>query len=345
MRCAGLDEPRRIVCFHLNQVGDLLFSLPAIHNLRTRYSEATVTSVARPHLRELLRLSGMVDEIIERPRRPIGTGFGVASRLRRGRYDLAVLFSTSLGMSVLAAMTGAPVRVGFDDPVCRPFLTKTAPRVKPPSMQNNLRLLEAIGCPIVKRDYAGLIHPGQGERDQADTVLRSAGLGVGEPYAVLSPGTSGRREVKTWSSDGFARVADEIMREFGIRSVVVGLNNGCNIHDLSANTVDLLGKTSLPVLSAVLEKAVVFVGVDSGVMHLAAAVKTPIVALFGPSDPNLTGPQGEHSRIVSADVPCRPCLLSHCDNGRICMDEITPEAVFSATRSLISETTVIRSTA
>lgn len=249
--------------------------------------------------------------------------------------DLAVLFSTSFGMSVLARATGAPVRIGFDDPRSRMFITHSVPRTKPPSLQNNLRLIEALGYPVVKRDYAGLIHPGPAEREQAELVLKSVGIGPEEPFAVLSPSTSGRREIKCWSDEGFVHVADSIAREFGIKSIVVGTSNGCHICDMTGNAVDLVGKTSLAALSAVLERASVFVGVDSGVMHLASAMRTPVVALFGPSDPEKTGPQGGAHRIVYADAPCRPCLKSTCDNNSRCMEEITPDMVLSATYSLI----------
>ena len=325
-----MDEPRRIACFHLNQIGDLLFALPAIRGLRERYPQARITSIARPYLKDLLRLSGLVDEVIERARRPIGAGFRLAAELRRADYDLAVIFSTSLGMAVLARITGAPVRVGFDHPVSRLFVTKRVPSEGPPSMLNNFRLMEAIGCPVTKRDYVGLIHPGQAERDEAESVLRSAGIGADEPFAVLSPGASGRREIKCWSAEGFARVADGIARELGIRSVVVGLGSDFGICGLSANAVNLVGRTPLSTLAVVLERARVFIGVDSGVMHLAAAMRAPVVALFGPSDPEITGPLGEKHRIVSADVPCRPCHLSRCDRGLECMTAITPEMVLEA---------------
>lgn len=330
-----MNEPRRIACFHLNQVGDLLFSLPAIYNLRLRFPDAKIISVARPYLKDLLRLSRTVDQIIERPWRPLGAGFKIVSALRKEKLDLAVVFSTSLGMTTLARLSGASVRVGFEGSEPRPFLTHSVPKHKPPSLLANLRLVETIGCSIVKSDYAGLLHPGEEERGQADAVLKSAGIGECEPFAVLSPSTSTRREIKSWSDEGFAKVADGISYEFGMRSVVVGTDNGSRICSSTANAVDISGKTSLPVLAALLERSSVFVGVDSGVMHLASVMQTPVAALFGPSDPDKTGPQGGLSRVVCADLVCRPCLRCECANDRQCMEGITPDAVLSAVHALI----------
>ena len=330
-----MKEPRRIACFHLNQVGDLLFSLPALYNLRAGFPEAHITSVARPHCKELLLLSGLVDEVIERPRRPIGVGFRVAARLRKLRPDLALLFSTSLGMSTLSLLSGSRIRVGFAKSPTRFFLTQGVPWLPPPSVQNNLRLLEAIGCPITKRDYGGLIRPGRIEQDEVGRILQSAGIGAGERYAVLSPGTSSGREIKCWSDEGFAQVADALASEFGLRSVVVGMNGGGGVCGLSSSVVDLTGKTSLSALAGVLGQAQVVIGVDSGVMHMAAAAGTPVVGLFGPTDPKLTGPQGEGHRVVCLDMPCRPCLAKSCDTGRRCMTEITSGMVTDAVASIV----------
>ena len=329
-----MNEPRRIACFHLNQLGDLLFSLPALYSLRTGFPKAHITSVARPQLSELLKLAGLVDEIVERPRRPFGSGFRVAAELRRERPDLGVLFSTSLGMAALALLSGCRERVGFAHWVAKPFLTRRVPWAEPPSTQNNLRLLEAIGCPAAKTDYVGLIEPGQPENEEACQILQSAGIGADERFAALGPGTSGGREVKSWTDEGFAEVADRLATEFGLRSVVVGLGRGEQICRLSRNAVDLTEKTSLPVLAGVLRRAGLFIGVDSGVMHLAASVGTPVVALFGPSDPEVTGPQGEGHRVVCAAVSCRPCPAKSCEIGRRCMTEITPDMVIQAVSSL-----------
>jgi len=325
-----LGEPSRIACFHMNQVGDLLFSLPALYNLRAAFPEAHIASVARPHCKELLLLSGLVNEVIERPRRPIGSGLRIAARLRRRRLDLALIFSTSLGTAILALLSGSRARVGFAHSPAVTFLTQRVPWTPPPSTQNNLRLLEAIGCPVAKRDYVGLIEPGRPERHEADEILRSTGIAPGEQFAILGPGTSSSREIKRWSDEGFAQVADRLADEFGIKSVVVGLSGGNRIRALSGNAIDLTGKTSLPALAAVLERARIFVGVDSGMMHLAAAVGTPVVALFGPSDPRITGPQGEGHHVVCVDMPCRPCLRSDCPIERRCMLDITPDMVFNA---------------
>ena len=331
-----MNEPQRIACFHLNQVGDLLFSLPALYNIRQRFPNAHIASVARPNCRDLLELSGLVDEMIERPRRPLGSSFRVARTLRRKKFDLAVVFSTSLGMTALALMSGVPKRVGFGKMPTGLLLSSRLPWTSPPSTKNNLRLVEAIGCPVVKSDYVGIIRPRDSDEAGAEELLASVGM-ADKQFVVLGPGTSTGREIKRWSNEGFAEVADSVADRLGIRSVVVGLAGGVEISRLSKNALDLTGNTSLPVLAALLRRARLFIGVDSGVMHLAAAMGVRVVGLFGPSDPEITRPQGEGHAVIQVDLPCRPCLAKTCSLDRICMTGIMPKTVFEVVSSLLGK--------
>ena len=322
-----MNEPARIACFHLNQVGDLLFSLPALHNLRQGFPNAHIASVMRPSCRELLQLSDLVDEIIERPRGNFRSDLRVASLLRRKKFDLAVIFSTSMGMTMLALLSGCRRRTGFDRKPTGFFLTRRVPWTTPPSTENNLRLVEAIGCPVVKRDYVGLIRPTDADETEAARLLSTAGVND-KPFVVLGPGTSTGREIKRWSNEGFAEVADRLAAEFGIKSVVVALTGRGEISRLSGNAIDLTGNTSLPVLAALLKRARLFIGVDSGVMHLAAAMGVRVIGLYGPSDPGITGPQGEGHAVITAGVDCAPCLKSTCQDP-VCMKRITSDHVIA----------------
>lgn len=318
----------------MNQVGDLLFSLPALCNLRQRFPNAHIASVVRPSFRELLELSDVIDEIIERPRGSFRSDLRVASVLRQEKFDLAVVFSTSMGMSRLALLSGCRRRIGFDKKPTGFLHTKRVPWAAPPSTKNNLRLVEAIGCPVVKRDYVGLIKPREADEAEAARLLTSAGVDDG-PFVVLGPGTSTGREIKRWSNEGFAEVADRLAGEFKIKSVLVGLAGGNEVSRMSRNAIDLTGDTSLPVLAAILKRARLFIGVDSGIMHLAAAMGARVVGLFGPSGPCITGPQGDGHAVVTSGIDCAPCLKSNCRDP-VCMRMITVEEVARSAAALLA---------
>lgn len=327
----------KIACFHLNQVGDLLFSLPALYNLRKKYPDAHITSIVRSGCKDLLILSGLVDDILVRPKGFKQTFLQFARRLRREKFDYMLLFSTAEEAWLLGQLSGARVKAGFTHSMRGLLLSPAVPWIPPPSTANNLRLAESLGCTTIKDNYAGLIMPGESEISAANNLLAETGLQPDDRYAVISSGTSTGREIKCWADDRFAAVADRLYLEFGMKSLVAGLNGGEGICSMSANAIDITGRTSLPVLAAVLKKSSLFIGVDSGVMHLAASVDTPVVGIFGPTDPEITGPQGTGHQIVRFPVDCSPCHRKECDNNRRCMAGVTIDMVFSAARSILEK--------
>jgi len=322
----------RIACFHLNQLGDLVFSLPALLALGRGFPKAQIISVARPPHRELLLLSGLVHNVVERPRGQLISKLKMVSALRSMKLDLAVLFSTSLGTAILAWMAHPREKAGFG----KRGLAYRAEKIGPPSVANNLRLVEALGCRVEKRDYVGLVKLDESVRCRVRDLLMHAGIGESTPYAVISPAASGRRAIKEWTSEGFAAVAERLADDLDLVPVLVGTEADEVVAGLSEKIVDLRGKTSIIELAALLEGAHVFVGIDSGVMHLAAAVGTPVVALFGPTDPAITGPMGEGHKIVQSDVPCLACMKTSCREP-LCMQRITPDAVIESVAMCVSE--------
>jgi len=324
----------RIGCFHLNQIGDLLFSLPALHNLRQWQPDARLISIVRPSCRDLLSLSGLVDDAIERTGDSLSANLDVARKLRREQLDLLLLFSTSAAAWYTAMLSGARERIGFTHCLGGAFFSHRVPWSPPPSTENDLRLVEAAGCPVTKRDYVGLIRPGEIEVGEADRLLESVGVAAGEETAVLSPGSSPGREIKRWPDECCARVADRLHEQFGLIPVIVGMKGDAEgIMRMSRRARDITGRTSLPVLAGVIARSRMVVGTDSGVMHLAGAVGAPVIALFGPTDHTITGPQGIH-RIVCLDLPCAPCQANTCAIGRPCMEDITPDMVIRAVSDL-----------
>jgi ADP-heptose:LPS heptosyltransferase len=263
------------------------------------------------------------------------TTLKIAAQLRRERFDMIVLFSAAESAWLLAQLSAARTKVGFTRAMGGRLLTVAAPWTRPPSTANNLRLIEAIGCEPTRTDYVGFLTPESEDREAADGVLSAAGVHPGEEFIVLSQGTSKGRELKSWTNEGFASVADRLVAKYHIRSVVVGLDGGEAICALSRNAVDLTGRTSLPTLAAVLDRAKLFAGIDSGVMHLSAAMGTPVVGLFGPSDPEITGPQGMGHRIVRAGLKCSPCFGKECEKSAECMKSILPDEVRAAVDSIL----------
>jgi ADP-heptose:LPS heptosyltransferase len=327
---------RNIATFHLNGLGDLLFTLPALHALREAFPGARICAVVRPALAPLLQHSPFVDEVLLRPKGGLSQQTALVKQLRARHLDLCVAFSQSRNTSVLVWSTGAPTRIGFESSRMESLLTDRVPKTGPPRIETHLDLVRALGCRPLHCDYAGLLHPGPQAVLDADSLL--ARHGVEGAFVVAACEASERRGIKEWPPAHWARALDELAAQLPV--VLVGTAPAHELTSLMTRpAIDLGGCTDLPVLAALCARARLFVGIDSGVMHLAAAMNTPVAAVFGPTDWRLTGPRGVAHRIVRHEVECSPCLLSTCkwkgEDERKCLTRLPSEALVAGAREII----------
>jgi heptosyltransferase-2 len=326
----------KIVCFHLNQVGDLVFSLPALKCIRDTFPESSITSVVRPGAVEIMRCAGFVDEVLPRVGGLNRNKWNLARGLASRGCDLAVVFSQSAECAVLAYLSRAPKRHGFVNTSLGKLLTHRVDFNHPPSVENNLRLVESMGCRITQRDYAGLMKPSTEQVERADRLLSGYGIAPEDELVALAPGTSGRRSVKEWTDAGFAAVGRHLT-ERGFRVVVLGTEPAYNIVKDCGQIIDLSGKTNLGEALAILYRSKALVSVDSGILHLAAAAGTGVVGLYGPSNPDITGPQGEGHVVVRSNEDCSPCIRTECKYNRKCMTNIDAGRVIDAVEVVLSQ--------
>jgi lipopolysaccharide heptosyltransferase II len=225
-------------------------------------------------------------------------------------------------------------RIGFAGAHFASLLTERVPLEGPPSLAGNLELVKRLGCDAAKKDYVGLLRVSETQRTAAQRWLREAGWDEAKPLAVIAAGASKRQAIKQWTEEGFAEVADRLSETMQV--ALVGLESVDGITQrLRRPVLDLTMKTNLLQLAAALSRAALFVGVDSGVMHVAAALGVPVVALFGPTDPQATGPGGEGHQIVRNDWWCSPCHLKACPYKHECLENITPDHVWSAIEKIV----------
>ena len=329
----GASRPvRRIAAFHLNQIGDLIFSLPTLEALQLRFPEAKIVSVLRPNLVELMQASPYVDEILVR-----SGGWVNEMRLVRASrardFDVAVAFSQSASTVLQALGCGASKRIGFVDADLSFLLNHKVHLRGLPWPGKLARLAVCMGAAAPRESYAGMLAIPQACRERAKQLLQTCGIDDRARVAAIAPGASARQRHKTWEADRFAGVADHLHAAYGATAVIVGgpgdEPDAARIAAaMSAPSVDLAGRTSTGELAAILERCAITVGIDSGPIHVAAAMGTPVVALFGPTDPTRTAPRGEGHEIVTAGLPCSPCARA-CST-RDCMRGIGVEQVTAA---------------
>lgn len=325
----------KILCFHLNQVGDLIFSLPALKCLRDSYPDSTIISVVRSSAKEILESTGLVNEIVLRKSGINLDKVALVKELASKRANLAVVFSQSAECAVLAYLSGASERVGFIDTSLGFLLTKRVYFKHPPSTENNLRLISEIGCKITQKNYSNLLSPTEAQICRANKLLSSCGISESDKIVAFAPGTSGRRSVKEWTEQGYLAVERYLISQ-GYRVVILGAEPMDNIVEDSARILDMGGKTNLGEVVAILARSKALLAVDSGILHLAAAVGTPVVGLYGPSNPKITGPQGDGHIVVTSGVECSPCMKTVCDKQRDCMIKISEHNVIDVIERIMS---------
>lgn len=302
----------KIVVFLKNWIGDTFFQFPAIQLIHEKYPNAKITCVAPPRCRELLAANPHIAEVLEFDEKTTHRSWlkriGFIFMLRaRGPWDQGYLFHRSKTRAMILALAGVKKRLGYGKGRGA-WLTESVaePSQKKHHVDYFLELLRGVGYDLPKESFYEL-PVSEGALDQANQLLKEMGLDGQDHFACFHLGANW--EPKRWPAMHFAELADLIYSAWKIPVVVTGsaadspLWAAMRIHIQKARVFSIIGKTTLPSLAALYSQAAFVVSGDSGPMHLAAAVGAPVVALFGPTDPELTGPRGSGETIVLKFVP------------------------------------------
>jgi len=312
-------------------------SLPAVTAVCQGVPRAEVTILAKPWVGDLFSAFPGVHRVI--PYLSPGVHGGIKGRwrlareLRNGRFDLALHLPNSFDSALLSFMAGIPRRAGYQTDGRGILLTDCVPvdgKVKREhQVEYYLHLIRSLGL------QAGTGIPSlQFPLDwvpEADEVLKSAGSGEG-PFVGLSPGSQ-YGSAKEWFPERFGELGRLISEKLGGRLLILGSAGDRAaaapiLRAAGPKAADLTGKTTLGQAMAIISRCRVFVTNDSGLMHVAAALGVPLVAIFGSTDPSRTGPLGTTSRVVYKGLSCAPCLKTQCPRNRECMEAVTVEEVF-----------------
>ena len=352
-------RPRRILVLRLERIGDLLMALDAIRRLRAAWPEALIDLAVGGWNRDLAALVPGIHRVetvdvpwLAREKRGDST-WQLVRRARRwrGQYDLVLNLEPDIRSNMLAWLSGAPRRVGYWTGGGGAFLTDAlAYDPAAHTADNARRLVEHVlgvrtADPATSAPLLTLPAPAQA---RADEIL------AGASGPLIGVHVSGGRPSKQWHVDRFADVARTLAAAQHATIVLTGsAGDRLLVDELTTRlgdirTLDLSGRLDLPALAAVLSRLDLVVTGDTGPMHLASAMGTPVVALFGPSDPRRYGPRGGVHRVIRIDLPCAPCgrvrLPPERCRGHVpeCLDGITVARVVAAAEDLLREAQTVR---
>ena len=333
-----------------NWVGDAIMALPALRAVRARFSEAQITILARPYVADVYRDQKICDQLIDYDLQGIHAGFTgrerLAADLRRQKFDVALLLQNAFDAAWLAWRAGISERIGYARDGRSLLLTKAVPVPKPGEIPPHekfyyLELLRRVRWLDSLTDAAFIAVTVPEERRRcAIEFLLASGVRPQSLRIAIGAGAS-YGSAKCWPPARFAEVANRLQAENDADIILFGTATEAAVSnaiaaDLRRLPVDLTGRTAIADLPALLSQCHLFIGNDSGAMHVAAAVGLPVVAVFGPTDPLGTAPVTPRCTVVQEKPYCSPCFLRRCPTDHRCMTKVTPDMVQAAARPWLS---------
>ena len=340
----------KILLVRLREIGDVVFTTPALRALRQHFPHARLTYLVEPLAAPIVGSNLRLDEVIVAPRAHLLSDIALGWRLRAARYDLAIDFHGGPRASLLTWLSGAPVRVGYDVPG-RGWMYSTRvarPRAARPrhAVRNQWDLLEAIGIAADAETFAAEMPVEAAAAATVEDRLRREGLRPSDRIIVMH--VSAGNPFRRWPQQSFAEVVAALVTRHGDARLIV--TSGPSERDAAGRVVDearaqlppesrhrVLSTVeySLAELRALFDRAALFIGGDSGPLHIAATSAVPIVGLYGPTLPVRSAPWRDRSLVTESveggDLECRPCDQRRCVPGDFrCLTRISPAAVIAA---------------
>ena len=333
-------DVKRILGKGTNWVGDTVISFSAVHSLRRIFPHAHIAVLAKSHLAELWKANPDINEVISFDRakgaQRIFDELRMARLIKQQGVDLAVIFPRSFSSAWMLFLGGIPHRIGYTGEVRDWLLTERVDRsaqiLSTHRMYYYHHLIERLGHGP-SPSLPSLSLNGKLEKWAFDFLSHNSLKG--RVLIGFNPGAT-YGEAKCWPLEKFVELGKRVKEKFNASILIFGSSrpkeqelNATIAEGIGEGCFNLSGQTSLLELASLLRRCRLLVTNDTGTMHMAAAVGTRVVAIFGPTDPRTTSPLGKEHIIISREVPCSPCLKRVCPEDHRCMNLIEVEEVYN----------------
>ncbi len=341
-------DARNICIIKPSALGDVVQTLPLLAPLKTRFPSAKLSWVINRGLAGLLEGHPHIDQLIPFDRHGgLRDWARLLTELRRSQFDLVLDLQGLLRTGIMSLATRSPLRIGLETAregsqyACHVTLPDTGRLT--PAHARYWRVAEVLG--VGDRERRLQLNLPQHVQDAAAQLL------VGLPRPLVAVHAGARWETKRWPAEKFAAVAESLMRESGVGVVLLGSRDESQlaaqvVEAMRASEADrdlpvrnLAGRTSLKQLAAVLQSADLVLSCDSGPMHLAAELGTPVVGVFTCTDPHRSGPPGAQHRLIATSLPCGGSYCKTCPHSGVdhlaCFGELPTARVLEAAQELL----------
>lgn len=334
-----------ILIVKLSAIGDVIHSLPVTYALKQCFPMARITWIVEKPAYDLLKNNPYLDDIIifEKSKFKslsglLKNGYALSQQLKQQKFDLVLDLQGLFKSAAIAYLSGGKRRLVYCNAKELSYLVSfrvCGDHVNGHITERYLDVVRSLGCSV--NHVAFPLEITEDEAIQAINIARNSGLDITKKYVVLAPGTNWPN--KCWATINFANLAD-MLCDIGIIPVIVGGSSDCRLSKeildcMKQQPIDLIGKTTLKQLAFIIRKSRLFIGGDTGPMHLAVAVGKKVIALFGPTDPQRNGPYGDgHTTLVSPQ-DCTGCWQRNCPKGIDCLSKISPIDVFNIAKQYL----------
>ena len=341
-----------------NWIGDAIMALPAIRAIRSSHHgpEDKIAILARSYVADIYRDQNVADELIVYDHRGAHSGVAgrgrLASELRAQKFDVAILLQNAFDAAWLAWRAGIPERIGYARDGRSLLLTKAVPVPRAGEIPAHekfyyLELLRRAGWidSVPDESFIQLRIPEASRQRAADFLVNSGSRPHSTRVAIDAGAAYG--SAKCWPPSRFAELATQLQTQWDADVILFGAAAETDVSaaiasEMSKPPINLTGRTAVGDLPALLSQCHVFIGNDSGAMHVAAAAGLPTIGIFGPTDPFGTAPVTPRHSIVRRQPYCSPCFLRRCPIDHRCMTRISAGEVEAAVEPWLTSVAVER---
>ena len=348
-QCSVPTSFKRILVARTDRIGDVVLTTPVLKAIRDNCPNSYIAVMVSPSAREIVEGNPYIDEVIvyskDKADRGITGFWRFAARLARKRFDLAIILHTKKRINLMTYFAGIPARIGYKDKNFGFLLSDRLEDTRPLGLKHEvdycLDVLRNIG--LESKDRGLYVPLKKDALEWADKILQENDIASGDKIALIHPGAS--CVSKRWMKEKFVVLANRLVEDYALKIVITasGIEDvalaGAIAKEIRYPALNLAGKTSVSQLAALLKRAAIFISNDSGPVHIASALGTPVVSIFGRNQAGLSparwGPVGAKDKYLHKEVGCSVCLAHNCKIGFDCLKAITVEDVLKAVDDIL----------